>query len=292
MPLTFDTVIYRNSEDEEELVNAEEIALRSDYEVIKKNLHCSFEGCTSRIKYVPKSKIKAFFSTWPNDNHTEECLNYFERERKNASTKKIASSSAKLEDKHISNILKDMFKINNETLEEKELRLKKQREKSKKNKTKIVDKTQEPNTTVYARPSTSNDAEFVASGTRAPNVKRRFNIFDLQENDIGKATALIERVSSIELSEKRGVIGLKNEDKEVNVYLEEEFFATGYTNIDTILKVVQEAFIDEEELTLGCVGDVVKRNGKLCLIVNGQTHLKINDKRIDKFAFNYRSLDY
>ena len=38
-----------------------------------------------------------------------------------------------------------MFKINNETLEEKELRLKKKREKSKKNKTKIVDKTQEPN---------------------------------------------------------------------------------------------------------------------------------------------------
>ena len=289
--MTFDTVIYRNSEGVEELVNAEEIALRSDYELIKKNLHCSFEGCTSRIKYVPKSKIKAFFSTWPKDNHTEECLNYFERERKNASTKRLATSSAKLDDKHINNILNDMFKLSNETLEEKESRLKKQREKNK-NKSKVIDKTKKPDTVVYARPSTSNDADYVTSGTRAPNVKRRFNIFDLKEEDIGNAIALIEKVQSIELFQKRAVISLQNNGKEVNVYLEEEFFATGYTNIHTILEVVEEAFTNGEELTLGCVGDVEKRNEELCLRVNGQTHLKINGQRIDKFAFNYRDSDY
>ena len=54
--MTFDTVIYRNSEDEKELVNAEEIALRSDYEVIKKICTVLLKDVLLGLNMFPKVK--------------------------------------------------------------------------------------------------------------------------------------------------------------------------------------------------------------------------------------------
>lgn len=104
---------------------------------------------------------------------------------KNTSIKNAAVNSAKFKESHIRDIIKSMYKNMNETVEEKELRLAKQRDKYKKKKNEIVDSTKEPIVSSVVRPSTSNDNQEQIGGKRAPNVRRRYNPSDLSENDIG-----------------------------------------------------------------------------------------------------------
>lgn len=286
--MTFDKVFYRNHEGEEELVVAEELSSREDYEFVKKNLHCSYEGCTSRIRYVMKGKKKAYFTTWPKDNHSEACLNYFEREKKNPSIKRITSDATRLSEKHISSILREMIKVSDESQEEKEARSKKQKVNRNNKKNKITDITKSSEIKEIARPSTDGNLMPLLSSSRAPNVKRKYGVVDLKEEDVGRATCLVEMIHSMELSENRVVIGLKNKDSKKKVYMEEGFFATAYANIDTMFSVIKEAVDTRESLKIYCVGNAEKRDGELCLVINDQKDIRINGKKIDVFAFNYK----
>ena len=270
-----------------EKINLDDIVDKENYEIVKKNLYCAFNGCDSRMEYVPKGKKIAHFKTWPKENHSSDCIDYFLREKKRQSQKSQATTSIGLTDKHIKRVLKSLTNSINESEEARQTRLKKQREKNRTKKNSITDNSLPPEAGENVRPSTDEQADVMGEGTRAPSVKRRFSIFDLNEDDIGTATALHENIKSINIMANRVIITLQNKGKEVNVYLEESFFASSSRNIDRMLIVVETALENGDSLTLECVGNVEERVGKLCIVLNGQNHLWINKKPIEVFTFNY-----
>ncbi|HDR8476712.1 TPA: hypothetical protein QC415_005760 [Bacillus cereus] len=281
--MAIEVALYKNDNLSEE-ISLVGIENRSDYDIIKKNLFCAFEGCNSRIEYVPKGKRAAYFKTWPKNNHSPDCLDFFERERKNEGRKTLASSSIGLTDKHINNVLRNLINSIDETEEEKELRLKKQREQKKKiNKT--VDKSKPGDDIEDIRPSTGKDPDETAEKKRAPSVKRRHSISFLTEDDLETAVALHENISSISIEEKRIIILLKKNNKKTKVYFEENFFARSARNIGSMFEVVKKSFNNGNVLALYCVGNVERRGGELCLVINGQSHIRINKMTIQNFVF-------
>jgi hypothetical protein len=106
----------------------------------------------------------------------------------------------------------------------------------------------------------------------------------LNEDDINTATALYEEVDSISIEVNRVILKLKRNDKEANVYFEENFFSNSARNIDSMFKIVKN-FIDDGNLVeLYCVGNVERRNGNICLVINKQSHIRINKMTIERFT--------
>ncbi|MEW4130399.1 hypothetical protein [Bacillus cereus group sp. BfR-BA-01399] len=281
--MAIEVVLYKNDDISEE-ITLTSIENRSDYDIIRKNLFCAFEGCDSKIEYVPKGKRAAYFKTWPKNNHSPDCLDFFEREQKNEGRKKLASSSMGLTDKHINNVLRNLINSIDETEEERELRLKKQREQKKKI-NKVVDKNKTVDGIEDIRPTTGKAADEKTEGKRAPSVKRRHSISFLTEDDLGTAVALHENIASISIEENRIIILLKKKNKETKVYFEENFFANSARNIGAMFEVVKKSYDNGNALALYGVGNVERRSGELCLVINGQSHIRINKMTIQNFVF-------
>ncbi|MCM3154480.1 hypothetical protein ABE056_19140 [Priestia aryabhattai] len=288
---TIELVLYKNGDEFEE-VTLDEIEKRSDFDTVKKNLYCAFEGCTAKIEYVPRGKRVAHFKTWPMSDHSPDCEDFFEREKRKAGKKSLASSSVGLTDKHINNVLRNFINSIDETEEEKQQRLEIQRNRRRDRKiNKVTDETQDSELTENLRPTTGNNVDTPLEGKRAPRVKRRYNLSLLSEDDINTATALYEEVDAISIEEKRVMFRLQRNNKEANVYFEENFFNNSATNIDSMFKTVKRYLSDGNLVELYCVGNVERRNNNICLVVNKQSHIRINKMTIEKFTFNISNPD-
>jgi hypothetical protein len=282
--MAIEVALYNNDGEYEE-ITVSELENRIDYDKVKRNLLCAYEGCTARIEYVPKGRRVAHFKTWPMNDHSSDCIDFFEREKKRLGKRGLANSSIGLTDKHINNVLRSLINSVEETEEEKELRLQKQRSrKNRKNKT--TDSSRNPLESENVRPTTDRNAEIIEEGKRAPSVKRRHSVSFLNDDDLGTATALHEKIDSITIDENRVIFLLKKNEKEAKVYFEESFFINSSRNIDNMFKVVKRIFDEGKSLTLYCVGNVEKRDGQICLVINAQSHIRINKVPIAKFVFD------
>lgn len=289
--MAIELVLYKNGNEYEE-ITLENIENRKDFDDVKRNLYCAYEGCPARIEYVPRGKRIAHFKTWPMNNHSTDCIDFFEREKQKAGKKSLARNSVALTDKHINNVLRNLINTVEETEEEKQIRLEKQRARNKNNKiNKVIDKSQNPELAENARPTTDTNADTIEKGNRAPSVKRRYNISLLSEDDINTATALYEEIDNISIEENRIIIKLKRNNKEANVYLEENFFNNSARNIDSMFEIVKKHLDVGNSLELYCVGNVEKRNHKICLVINKQSHIRINKMTIDRFTLNITNPD-
>ena len=134
------------------------------------------------------------------------------------------------------------------------------------------------------RPTTDNNSDNTVEGTRAPSVKRRYNLSLLSDEDINTAIALYEEVGSITIEKNRVIFKLQRNNEEANVYFEENFFSRSARNIDTMFRIVKQYFDDGNLVELHCVGNVEKRNGDLCLVINEQSHIRINQMTIERFT--------
>ncbi|MEI4602783.1 hypothetical protein WAG19_12730 [Bacillus cereus] len=288
---TIELVLYKNGDEYEE-VTLDDIDKRHDFDIVKKNLYCAFEGCPAKIEYVPRGQRIAHFKTWPMSNHSTDCTDFFKREKQKAKKKSLASSSVGLTDTHINNVLRNLINSIDETEEEKKLRLEKQRARGKKKKVnQVTDESQNSELTDNIRPTTDNNATTTEEGKRAPSVKRRYNLSLLNEDDINTATALYEKVSSINIEENRAIFKLKRNNKEANVYFEENFFNNSARNIDSMFKVVKKHLDAGNVIELYCVGNVERRNGDICLTVNKQSHIRINKLPVARFVFSISNPD-
>lgn len=287
--MRIETAIYRNEEGKEESISLNEMIEREDYEVAKKNLYCAYAGCLARIEYVPKGQKVAFFRTWRKDDHLEDCESFFEREKRKAALKNSAVDSAKLTDAHVRDVLKNMNKTISETPEEREQRLEKQRANYKKKKNSTVDISQPPVTLNIARPSTDNEAEYQAEGTRAPSVRRRYSPEDITEGDIGTATGLTGNVVEMELFEKRSIIALKKRAGYLKIYLEEDFFSDASLNISRMLKTLKNIMQNKNDFSIYCVGNIERRGDELCMVVSSQNHIRIDKYSIESFIFMHNN---
>lgn len=285
--MAIEKALYYNGEIFEE-VSLHEIEQRKDYTEIRNNLLCAFNGCSAKIKYVPKGKRVAHFKTWPKQDHHSDCIDFFERNKVLQGKKSLAQSSVGLNDKHIRKVLNSFIKEVKETVEEKNARLKNQREKYKKRKNKTVDKLQQGNLQENIVATTSNNVDRLEEGKRAPSVKRRFNISNITESDIKTAQAVYGKVIQIIIEEEnRAIFTLDNGLMTMNVYFEESFFENSSRNIGSLIKVVKAALEEGNDIHFFCIGNIEMRNGKLCIIINGQNNIRINEVTIEIFVHKY-----
>lgn len=289
--MAIELVLYKNGNEYEE-ITLEDIENRNDFDTVKRNLYCAYEGCPARIEYVPQGKRIAHFKTWPMNDHSTDCKDFFEREKQKAGKKGLASNSVALTDKHINNVLRNLINTVEETEEEKLIRLEKQRARKRGKKVnKVTDELLNPDLAENVRPTTDTNADSIEEGKRAPSVKRRYNISLLSEDDINTATALYEEINNISIEENRVIVELKRNDKEANVYFEENFFNNSARNIDSMFEIVKKHLDDGNSIELYCVGNVEKRNGEICLVINKQNHIRINKMTIERFTFNITNPD-
>jgi hypothetical protein len=283
LKMAIELVLYKQGNISEE-VTLEEIENRSDFDTVKKKLFCAYDGCNARIEYVPRGKRIAHFKTWPMSDHSSDCIDFFEREKQKIGRRNLATSSVGLTDKHINNVLKSLINNVDETEEERELRLQRQRARNNR-KNKTTDGSKNPEWGQNIKPTTDRDTETIEEGKRAPNVKKRHSISSLSEDDLGTATALHENIFSISIQENRVIFVLKKNEKETKVYFEESFFVNSVRNIDRMFDIVKGSLEEGNYLKLYCVGNVERRDGEICLIINSQNHFRINKMSIERFVF-------
>jgi hypothetical protein len=279
-----DSALYRieNTHGEVTLLTIEE---QHNYDLIKKNLYCAYSSCDARIEYVPKGVYKSYFKTWPKDNHSPDCKDYFEREQKRISEKGSATKNARLSAKHMNDVLNRLYKEVHETEEEKETRLVKQRQKSKNKKSTTTDKSLPPVSTTTMNPTVGIGEETLEG--RAPNVRKRHSIHLLSDNDIGFTRGIYGPIESIDILDKRILITLSDRDTRCIVHFEEVFFENAARNISSMFKVLERAINKDKSLEFTGLGIITKdAEGLFNIAINEQNAFKINNQQIAVFAFN------
>lgn len=284
--MSIETALFKYDGIVEE-VNIIEIESRDNFDLVKQNLFCSYQGCSAKIEYVPQGKNKSHFKTWPKQNHSKDCEDYFERVEKLKGEKSSASIDVSLTDKHVSRVLKELYKEANETPEEKKKRLETQSKKKKKKKNGVIDNNQEIQDTVRIN-ATTGDGENNADGSyRAPNVRKKHNLHLLNEDDLGYTRGVYGEIDGITISQDKVILHLSYKLKKCNVHFEEAFFATSAFNMMSMFKNVQAYLSENYKLEFTGVGQIVKRNNQIDLLINNQNHFKLNDMRITVFSHFY-----
>ncbi|MEZ2658584.1 hypothetical protein [Aneurinibacillus aneurinilyticus] len=280
-------------EDVQEEIHIDLIETHEDFELVRNNLFCIYDGCNAKIEYVPKGKNKAHFKTWPHQDHSKDCLDYFEREKKRKSEKGSATVNASLSPKHVNRVLRELFREANESEENKRKRLEEQRKKAKGKKKNItIDNSQIPSPVLNVNPTTGEGDDSLGKLKREPNVRKRHNVQLLNESDIGFTRGVYGIAKSISITENRVVISLSSKGKKCNVYFEESFFSKAATNIMGMFKNVEKFIARGSRLGLACVGQVAKRDEEYQLIINNQNDFTLNDCRISVFSFRYMNGEF
>lgn len=274
--------IYRN-EDQEEEVTVSNIEQHENYSDVKNNLHCTYAGCSARLSYVPKGKVRAHFKTWPKSNHIQDCIDYFERVANANKQKFIATSSMALSDKHVKNVLdnlKKKRKAENSSVGS-------NRAGGKKKPRPKVNPDSDENRTVSIVPTTGPDAD-LASGEdniKEPSVRNR-SLINLTEDDVGWTRSLEGGIKSVEVGEKWSTLELKNGNHVVKVYFEEFFFDNAPVNFIGFFKTLKNLVDKDQNYWFSGVGLIVSRNEGFGMVVNQGNHFYIDDQYFAVFIHN------
>lgn len=284
--MSIETALYKHSDMEEE-IHIDTIEEHEDFELVRKNIYCAFEGCTARLEYVPKGKKTAYFKTWPNENHSKDCFDFFEREKRKKSEKGSATISVPLSPKHISRVLRELYKEANESEEEKKKRLAKKRNQKKMKKNVIKDDSVDTVAIGRINPTTAEVTETHGEVKRAPSVKKRSSVQLLSESDVGYTRGVHGNVRDISIKKDQVVMEISSKKKKCKVYFEEEFFANAVVNILGMLRNAKQYFSEGWELQISCVGEVEKRGEEFRLVVNKQNNFRLNGDPIGVFSLKY-----
>ncbi|MDK8182147.1 hypothetical protein [Paenibacillus sp. UMB4589-SE434] len=268
-------------EGKEELINLEDISKREDYELVKENLFCSFEGCYCPLQYIAKGAISEYLKRRIGELHNESCTYFTLPNLTGHSRRIVGTSSSILRDDHVASILRGLYDVYTETTDEREVRLKRGRENARVRRNNKIDKSKSEKDVeeVYVnKATTSSEGESLVEGERNPPVRRRYSLLDLSDIDIGQTEGIIGELVSIVNNEKRTILELTDRLNKITlyVYLEEVFFDNSPVNIDTSLKVLSEIVNKGKKIYVSCVGEVVYRDDKLGMLLLREKDLRIN----------------
>jgi hypothetical protein len=265
-------------------VTVEEIEKRDDFELVRKNLYCTFSGCEAKIEYVPKGKNRSHFKTWPREDHSKDCEDYFEREEKLKREKNSASINVSLTDKHISRVLRELYNEVNEDPEERKKRLDTQRRNRTNKKNSIVENKENFQSTQRTSATTFEGEDNSQGEYRAPSVRKKHNIHLISEDDIGYTRAVYGIVNKVELSTEKVSIELTFKNKKCNIHFEEAFFATSANNIINLFENLKTLVSKGLEIEFTGIGEIVRRDNSIDMIVFNQDHFKLNNNTIFVFS--------
>jgi hypothetical protein len=281
--VSIDKALFRYDGREEEFT-VDEIEHHDDFDLIKMNLYCTFSGCEAKIEYVPKGKYRSYFKTWPKQDHSQNCEDFFEREEKLKREKNSASINIALNNKHISRVLRELYNEANEEPEDRKRRLDSQK-KNRQNKKNSVVNNQENFQSIQRTNATTHEGEDNTEGAyRAPSVRKKHNIHLLNEDDIGYTRAVYGIVKSVSITEEKVIIELSNKNKRCNIHFEETFFATSANNILKLFSSLKTLLSNGLEIEFTGIGEIVKRANSIDMIIFDQNHFKLNNNTIFVFS--------
>jgi hypothetical protein len=271
--------VFRNGDIEEDIL-IDSIEKHGNFEVVRSNLYCSFEDCTAKLEYVPKGKHRAHFKTWPKQNHSIDCLDYFEREKKANREKNTATINVALSDQHIANILRE---IKRDLQKPKSVNSRPNEKKKRKNTT--VDTNKPRVIAVNVNPTTGDDAVAIENNPnkKAPSVRRR-NLQLLNQDDVGFTRSLYANITHVALDEKRAVFSISDGKKTCNIYFEESFFTSAPSNfMGRFISLKNIVATDSNILFIG-VGQVEKRDEEIHMVINHHKHFSVGGSYISIFT--------
>lgn len=285
------SALYKNpnNEKDEREIKIEDFVLEKNYVEMKKHLYCNYSGCEAKISYVPKGKNIAYFKLWKNSKHSVDCIRYYETEAIKSRTSNNLEDENQLSNKQANNIFKDAIKRKNETLGQKILRQKLERERYRLKKQARVDKNSESSKIVnLVKPTTDKNSDIIKNGKRMKTVRKRYNVLDILPKDVGNVILLTDYVSSFELQNNNGTFKIKRKNIVTKIELEESFFTgTELLNISSFLKIVEKAIVLKEKISIMCLGKVELINNEFIIRIFDEDKLRINDLKLDTFAFQY-----
>lgn len=265
---------------QEEIVTLEDITLREDYQSVRENLYCPTEGCNCRLIYIPQGKKIAYFKKWNGDNHNENCPHYIETQFNGRSRQIAGVTASTLRDSHVSDILRGIYDTYTETAEEREERLRRQRENARARRNRRVDNQRRGLTEEIEvnNPTTSLEGATLREGERNPPVRRRLSVLDFNLDDVGNTEAGIGRIIAVQNNENQSVITIVDELERghFHLYLEQVFFENAPTNISRFLEILSNMVEANIEILISCVGEVVNRNNRIGMLILGENYLRFN----------------
>lgn len=288
-----DRAIFRNGT-EEEIVTLESITHHENYLLVKENLYCAISNCNCRLIYVPEGLKVAYFKKWKGDNHNEDCPFYKETIKDAKSIRISGKTVSRLRDDHINKVLKDTFIKFNETEEEKKERLRRQNQKYRTRKNKVIERqaTLEFEDIIVNLPTTSLEANEIREGERNPTVRKRLSILDFEFSDIGLTLSTIGFLDNLTIGEKYSTIVITDDYNRLTftIFLEEVFYANSTFAINSMLQGLERLFSSPEEIIVACVGEVVFREGQFGMLVIKEDNLSFNGQYLSNLLLSKNTL--
>lgn len=292
--MRIEKVLYKNPNIEMDTkeIDIYNFNLEENYKEMKKHLFCNFPECTAKMSYIPKGKNTAHFKSRQKKDHSMDCQSYFEREAIKDRTSTLLEDYQQLSAKQTRNIFKDAIKRKKETLSQKVLRQKLERERRLLKKQARVNKNSEKiNVVSVVKPTTNNDdVEIIKEGKRMKSVRRRFSVLDVLEKDVGNVILLTDNIVSFDLRDKSGTFIINKKNIVANIVLEESFFSGNeLLNISSFLNIVDKAVRNEKNISIMCLGTLELVENEFFLSVYSKEEIRINDMEIDTFAIQYNN---
>jgi hypothetical protein len=265
----------------EEIINLEDISIREDYEVLKENLFCSSVNCNCPLQYIARGRISEYLKKRIGEIHIESCRHFAPTNLNGRSRRITGTTSTILRDDHVANILRGLHDAYNETDEERQIRLARQRESARQRRNNRVNNnsTEDDYDEVTVKNgTTSGSGEVLLEGERNPPVRRRTSLSDLTNEDIGQTEGIIGELIEIQNYENRSILLLSDRNRRRNlyVYLEQVFFENSPVNTNNRLIALNEILVSGRKIQISCVGEVVFRNDSLGLLAFRETYLRVN----------------
>ncbi|WP_223070470.1 hypothetical protein [Paenibacillus caui] len=274
--------IYK-SEDHEELVTVSNIEQHENFIDVKNNLYCTYPGCTARLSYVPKGKVRAHFKTWPKNDHIQDCIDYFERVVTANKQKSVATSTMALSDKHVKNVLDNLKKKRREQ----ESGADKPKSNNNKRPRPKVNPDSGENPTLNIVPTTGPDADLASgeSNIKEPSVRNR-SLINLTDDDVGWTRSVEGYIQNVETNDKRVVLELRDGDYNFRVYFEEFFFDNAPVNFRGYFEDLKLLVHNHKDYLFSGVGLIERRKEQYGMLINRGNEFYVDYQYIAVFLHN------
>lgn len=284
------SAIYLAKDGVKKEIHPREITTRIYENELKGKLYCQTENCPARISF--SGGKKAHFRTWRFDDHSSECLFYFDRIPMNLGRHTTNIISVEIAFGRRQNALQDAFIQMNLSEEEKEILQKNRDESGKRTKKRAV--------TIDKRNATSVqmvlfDGELYEDEVihHRRNISKRF-VDEITTSDIGEIRLIMGKVkSSGRLGEVAEII-IENNKEAITVVFEEAFIAEplnrSYLNKFWTIERSLGQLAQVQFTGIGEVRENVRMN-RLELVIYAGTDFRINNRDMFVLAAQFARED-
>lgn len=271
------SAIYLAKDGVKKEIHPREITTRIYENELKGKLNCPTENCPARISF--SSGKTAHFRTWRFDEHSSECLFYFDRIPMDLGRSTTNIISVEIAFGRRQNALQDAFIQMNLSEEEKETLRKNKDESGKRTKKRAITSAKRNATSVQM---VLFDGELYEDEIthRRRNISKRF-VDEITTSDIGEIRLIMGKVKSSRQFGEVAEIVIENNNETITVVFEEAFTAerlnSSYLNKFWSIERLLDQLGKVQFTGIGDVRENVRVN-RLELVIYAGTDFRVNNR--------------